>query len=98
MKHIHERQNLQAKGDTMYNKEQLCNKIREVFPDIGECGIDIDIDYDPKNKAYVVDLKKDNQRLKTYLEPEDADLCMNGKQCMSLGIEIAQLKNNVEAL
>ena len=24
-----------------YNTEQLCEKIRQVFPDVGECGIDI---------------------------------------------------------
>jgi len=31
------------------------------------------------------------------LEPEDADGCMEGKQCVSLGLQIAQLKANIEA-
>jgi hypothetical protein len=45
-----------------------------------------------------VDLKKDNQRLKTYLEDVDADKCILGQQCVGLGIEIAQLRANIERL
>lgn len=82
----------------MYNKNQLCEKIRSVYPDIGECGIDINVEYSADNKAWVVNLKKDNQSLKTYLEPEDANICMDGKQCIGLGIQISQLKDNIEDL
>lgn len=82
----------------MHDKQILCNKIKEVFPDIGECGIDIKVDYDKKNSAYVVNLTKGERRLKTFLEPEDADLCMDGKQCVGLGLQIAQLKANIETL
>jgi hypothetical protein len=31
-----------------------------------------------------VDLKKDEHELKTHLEPEEADRCMEGQQCVSL--------------
>ena len=82
----------------MYDNDVLCEKIRQVFPDIGECGIDVNVDYDEEKKAYVVDLKKDRHRLKTYLELEDADTCMEGKQCVGLGIQIAQLRGNIERM
>ncbi len=82
----------------MHNKDVLCEKIRQVFPDIGECGIDVNVDYDEEKKAYVVDLKKDRHRLKTYLELEDAETCMEGKQCVGLGIQIAQLRGNIERM
>jgi hypothetical protein len=82
----------------MVDKDELCNKIREVFPDIGECEIDVNIEYDEKNGAYIVHLKKGNRRLKTYLETEDADVCMDGRQCVGLGLQIAQLRANIEAL
>jgi hypothetical protein len=36
--------------------------------------------------------------LKHFLEQADADLCMEGKQCVSLGLEIAQLKDNIKQL
>ncbi len=80
----------------MHDKKELCEKIIAIHPDIGECGIDVNVDWDEGQKAWVVDLKKDEHELKTYLEPEDADGCMEGKQCVSLGLQIAQLKSNID--
>ena len=82
----------------MYDKNELCKKIIELYPDIGECGIDVNVDYDAEQKTWVVDLKKDHHELKTFLEDNDAELCMEGKQCVSLGIEIAQLRDNIKLL
>jgi hypothetical protein len=82
----------------MVTKEALCAKIKELYPDIGECGIDIKVEYEESKKAWVVDLKKDDHALKTHLEVEEADACMLGKQCVSLGIQIGQLKENIKAL
>jgi hypothetical protein len=81
----------------MHSKEELCEKIRAVHPDIGACGINVDVEWDASKKAWIVDFKKDEQELKTHLEPEDADGCMEGKQCVSLGLQIAQLKANIGA-
>jgi hypothetical protein len=82
----------------MTDKTQLCDKIRELYPDIGECGIDVAVDYDQGQQAWVVNLKKDQRELKHYLEETDADLCMRGKQCVSLGLEIAQLRDTLKQL
>ncbi len=82
----------------MYDKKELCEKIRKLYPDIGECGIDVNVSYDDEQKAWVVNLKKDHLELKTFLEDGDAELCMEGKQCVSLGIEIAQLRDNIAQL
>ena len=79
----------------MYSKEDLCNKISDLYPDIGKCGIDITVEYDSKQKIWLVDLKKDNHELKHHLEIPDADACMAGNQCVSLGLEIDQLKKNI---
>jgi len=81
----------------MYTKEELCEKIKKVFPDIGACGIDVLVDFDKEKNAWVVDLKKDEHELKTYLEPEEADTCMDGKQCVSLGLQISQLRVNIDS-
>ena len=80
----------------MYDKKELCEKIRSVFPDIGECGIDVTVEYDEEKEAWVVDLQKEDHHLKTYLEPHDAALCMEGKQCINLGTQIGQLRSNIE--
>lgn len=82
----------------MPTKEELCEKINGVFPEIGACGIDLKVDYDENNKAWVVDLKKDGHELKTFLEESEAQQCMNGKQCVSLGIQIGQLRQNIEQM
>ncbi len=80
------------------NKNELCDKIRSLYPEIGECGIDVNVDYDDANDRWTVYLKKDKKELKTFLEPGDADLCIKGKQCVSLGIEINQLKDSIDRM
>jgi len=82
----------------MHTKEELCEKIKAVFPEIGACGINLMVDYDKQNKAWVVDLKKDQHELKTFLEESEAQQCMDGKQCVSLGLQIGQLRKNIEQL
>ena len=82
----------------MYDKAELCEKIRSIYPDIGECGIDIDVNYDPGQKSWVVYLKKDKHELKTFLEDSDAERCLLGEKCVGLGIEIAQLRANIERI
>jgi hypothetical protein len=80
----------------MYTKEELCNKITDIYPEIGECGIDIDVSYDDEKKAWEVDQIKDSHELKHYLDLPEADECMEGNKCVPLGLEIAQLKKNIE--
>ena len=82
----------------MQRKEELCNKIKSIYPEIGECGIDVTAEWDETKKAWVVDLKKDHHELKTYLEPADADACLAGKRCVHLGLQIAQLEANIEKM
>ncbi len=82
----------------MIDKAALCEKIRELYPDIGECSIDVKAEYDEVQKAWVVHLKKDNHELKTYLEDDDAENCMLGEKCVGLGIEVAQLRANIERM
>ncbi|MGW8192866.1 MAG: hypothetical protein ACWGOX_01245 [Desulforhopalus sp.] len=80
----------------MYTKEELCEKITEIYPEIGQCGIDIDVNFDDDKNAWVVDLKKDSHELKHYLDIPQAEDCMEGNKCVPLGLEIAQLRKNIE--
>jgi hypothetical protein len=79
----------------MIDKDELCHKIRDLYPDIGECGIDVDVVFDETNQRWVVDLKKGSRRMKTFLEEGDAEFCLQGRQCISLGIEIGQLLDTI---
>lgn len=80
----------------MHDKQELCNKIVEMYPEIGQCEIDIMVHWNEDKNAWMVDLKKDKHELLHYLEGPDADNCMDNKQCVSLGLEIAQLIKNIE--
>jgi len=82
----------------MIDKQELCEKIRKMYPDLGECGIDVDTDYDRVQKSWVVHLKKESYQLKTFLEEGDAEKCILGQKCVGLGIEIAQLRANIERM
>jgi hypothetical protein len=82
----------------MINKEELCKRIVDIYPDIGQCGINVQVEYDETQKRWVVDLKKNGHELKTFLEDGDAEKCLEGIQCVSLGIEIAQLRGNIERM
>jgi len=79
----------------MYDKKKLCNKIIDIYPEIGQCGIDVDVNFNDKKNVWIVDLKKGKHKLQHHLEIPDADQCVEGKQCVSLGLEIAQLKKNI---
>jgi hypothetical protein len=79
----------------MIDRKTLCEKIRQLYPDIGACGIDVDVEYDQRENNWVVHLKKDSRKLKTFLEEGDAEKCMLGQKCVGLGIEIAQLRANI---
>ncbi len=80
----------------MYNKDQVCQKIRNIFPDVGDCGDDIKVEYSTADHMWVVDLKTGKKHLKTFVSEEDVNRCLDGKQCVGLAIEVAQLKSSIE--
>ena len=80
----------------MVTKQEICKKIEEVFPEAGVCGIDFDVEFDDKNKAWSVDLHHGSHHLKTFLEIDEAASCIEGEKCIPLGIQIGQLKRNFE--
>jgi len=82
----------------MVTKEELCRQIRMIYPDIGVCGIDVNADYDGEMMRWTVTLRKDGKELKTFLEPGDVEFCLLGKQCLSLAIEINQLKDSIDRM
>lgn len=80
----------------MVTKETLCKIIESVFPKIGKCGRDFDVEYDKDAKAWAVDLHSGEKHLRTFIEDSEADSCVEGRKCMPLTLQIAQLKENFE--
>jgi hypothetical protein len=76
----------------MFDKKDVCKKIIELYPDIGACDINVDAFYSTAKKTWVVELKKGEHKLIHHLDKHDIKDCMDDKQCVSLGLDIAQLK------
>jgi hypothetical protein len=80
---------------TKTDPKTLCAKIKEIYPDIGACGIDVTAQYDERAKAWAVTLNKQGHSLKTFLDDHDIHACEMGKECVHLGAQIGQLKKNI---
>ena len=77
----------------MLDREALCEKIISIYPDIGKCGMDIDVDYDVEKQSTVIHMRRGNKKVKHCLPDEDAEACMAGRQCIALGVGVAQLRD-----
>jgi hypothetical protein len=64
----------------MFDKKELCQKIIELYPDLGACEIDVDAFYSTAKGTWVVELKKGDHILQHHLEKHDALDCIDGKQ------------------
>ena len=82
----------------MIDNDAFCQKLKEIYPDIGECGIDVNVHYDETERTWIVDLKKGDRELRTHMELKEAEQCMEGKQCVSLGLQVAELRAQLKNL
>lgn len=80
----------------MVTKEELCKKIEEVIPSAGVCGVDFDVEFDDNVQAWAVDLHRGQHHLRTFIDTDEASNCLEGKSCIPLGMQVAQLKRNFE--
>ena len=86
------------KGEYMgYTTVALKNKISEIYPDIQKHGITFGLGLSDDSNTYIVKLSKDTHELVTYLDKKDADACIDGKQCVQLGVKIGEFIRNFEA-
>jgi hypothetical protein len=80
----------------MVTKEELCQKIQDVYPKAGVCGVDFEVEYDETAQAWAVDLHQGFHHLRTFIETDEANQCLSGKMCIPLGLQVAQLKHNFD--
>ena len=79
-----------------HGREELAAKLRGLYPEIAAHGIDLGVEFNHEKNAWIVKLSKGAHRLTTHLEKKDADGCLEGIQCVYLGVQIAQLIKNFE--
>ena len=76
----------------MDDRLAVCRKITDVLPELGTCGVDLNVDYDARLQAWRVSYDEEGRHALTFLEVEDVDRCLNGSECLSLGVMAHQLR------
>ena len=74
--------------------DEVKAKINKMYPKIDEHGVASTVTFDQEKKTYVLELKKDAHHLSTYIDESDADKCMDGVECIHLGVQIGQFLEN----
>lgn len=72
----------------------LKEKILEMYPEIPKLGVVTTLTFDDEKKVYVLKLHKGAHELSTYIDKVDADRCMDGQVCVSLGVQVRQFLEN----
>lgn len=80
-----------------HTREELAGTLRKMYPEINAKGIEMSLEFNHEKNAWIVMLSKGRHQLTTHLEKKDADGCMEGIQCVYLGVQIAQLIKNFES-
>ena len=78
------------------NKDDLAAKLKEMYPEIEQHGLDMELEFSPDKDYWVVKLAKGDHRLHTLLDQKDAVACLEGTQCVYLGVQIGQFVKNFE--
>lgn len=76
----------------MFDKNEVCRKVTELNPDLGSCGIDIDTFYSRANRSWIIISKKGDHDIVHFLDKKDIKKCLDDVQCVSLGLDVGQLK------
>ena len=80
-----------------YTKDDLKNKLLEMYPEITTYGLSTELEFDDDKNAWVVSFNKGNHRRHAFLDTKDADSCIDGNSCIYLGVLIGQYIKDLEA-
>ncbi len=79
-----------------YTDIAIKDKIMEMYPEIVQNEISISLNFNREKKVYIMKLRRDLHELTTHLEKKDIDECMDGIECVHLGVQIGQFIKNFE--
>lgn len=75
----------------------LVSKLRDMYPQIKQHGLDVSLDFDQNEDEWIVTLAKGKHALSTHLAKKDAEDCLSGIHCLYMGMQISQFVTNFEA-
>ena len=73
---------------------ELSEKLKEMYPQIMEYNLTLQLEFNPQKAYWVVKLERDDFKLHSYLAKKDANACLEGRHCVYLGVQIGQFINN----
>jgi hypothetical protein len=77
-----------------YTVVGLKTKVLEMYPEIEKMKVIPSLTFDEGKNAYILKLTKGPHELSTYIDKADADRCMDGHVCVSLGVQVRQFLEN----
>ncbi len=88
------------KGETMehvrHRKEEITEKLKEMYPEIEKHGIALSAEFSHEKEAWLIHLARGEHELVTHLDRKDADACLEGIECVHLGVQVGQFVSNFE--
>ncbi len=78
------------------DQKSLESRIRGMYPEITKHGLSLFLSFDTDTDSWIVNLSKGKHKLATHLEKKDAEACLDGIQCIYLGVQIGQFVENFE--
>ncbi len=78
------------------DQKELETTIRDMYPEIREHGLALSLSFDTNTDSWIIELDKGKHKLTTHLEKKDAEACLDGIQCIYLGVQIGQFVKNFE--
>ena len=74
----------------------LQGKLSDMYPEISEKNVSLDVNYEEGKKSWIVKLTKDGQEHVINLPEADADMCITGKYCEPFSTELKDVLNRFE--
>ena len=74
--------------------QDLRSKLLALFPEFEQYGLNMDLDFDPDQNAWLLTVSKGQETLSTHLEEQDVEACMGGKECVHVAVQLGRFIRN----
>ena len=79
-----------------YTLVALEDKLMEMYPEISANGIHLRLELDEDKNAWVIHFEKGGRERYAFLDKSDADSCMDGQQCIYMGVLVERYIQDLE--
>ena len=70
----------------MNDKVEICREITEVLLQLGEYGRELKVSFDDRLQVWKVSYDQGGRHAMIFLEEEEVELCLSGKECLTRGV------------